>query len=172
MRFTGLILLLALISLFSFSAEVETGGQDSTTGSKLDEATERLLRDEQLAHASLGIAVVDLATGQIVKTVNASRSLVPASLMKITTTATALEVLGAEHRFETQLCYTGQIVDGTLNGDVLMVGAGDPSLGGGRPDGVPDLDALLNRWADAVAKAGIRAISGGGDWRGVARPGS
>ena len=129
--------------------------------STLDRATETLLRDEQLAHAALGIAVVDLASGEAIKSVNAGRSLVPASLMKVPTTATALAVLGADFRFETELCYAGAIDgEGTLRGDLLIVGGGDPSLGAGRPGNTLDLDGVLDRWARAVADAGIRRVEG------------
>ena len=126
----------------------------------LDAATERLRKTAGLERAHLGIAVLDVATGATVASLNDSRSLVPASLMKVTTTATALEVLGGEYRFETQLCHSGEVVDGTLRGDLVIVGGGDPSLGAGRPAGVPELDALLDRWADAVTRAGIRRIEG------------
>ena len=145
------VLLLLLLTLATLFASGQTA---------LDAATERLLRDEQLAHATLGIAVVDANTGQLVKSLNASKSLVPASLMKVPTTATALSVLGEDYRFTTQLCYSGRIIDGTLEGDLHIVGGGDPTLGGGRPEGALDLDELLARWVAAVRQAGIRAVSG------------
>ncbi len=134
--------------------------QNTWSQSKLDSATERLMRDEQLDHATLGIAVIDLETGSILKSLNSSRSLVPASLMKLTTTATALDVLGESYRFETQLCYTGTISGGVLAGNIYIVGGGDPSLGAGRPEGALELDQLLERWVAAVARAGINRIEG------------
>lgn len=126
----------------------------------LQTATNRLASDPQLEHGALGVAVVDLATGELLAGENPGRSLVPASLLKVTTTATALEVLGADHRFETRLAYTGDIDDGTLQGDLLIVGGGDPSLGAGRPEGVPELAQLLRRWTDAVRAAGVTRVEG------------
>ena len=148
-------LLIALIGALGVQLSPKLVAQTS-----LDRATETLLKHDGLAHATLGIAVLDLSSGSTITSLNAGKSLVPASLMKVTTTATALEVLGGDYRFETQLCYNGSIVDGTLRGDLIIVGGGDPSLGAGRPDDVLDLDAVLARWADAVEQAGIRAIEG------------
>lgn len=127
----------------------------------LQRATDRLAADEQLAHGTLGVAVIDLGSGELLASANAGRSLVPASLLKVTTTATALEVLGPEHRFETRLAHTGTLgEDGVLRGDLLIIGGGDPSLGAGRPDGVLELDALLARWVNAVRAAGITRVEG------------
>ena len=128
---------------------------------ELQRATDRLAADDQLEHGTLGAFVVDVASGEVLASANPTRSLVPASLLKVTTTATALAVLGPDFRFETRLAHTGAIEpDGTLRGDLLVVGGGDPSLGAGRPEGVPDLAALLRRWTDAVRAAGIRRVTG------------
>lgn len=127
----------------------------------LRSATDRLAADGQLAHGVLGVLVVELESGEVLASENPSRSLVPASLLKVTTTATALEVLGPDHRFETTLAHTGTLgEDGVLRGDLLIVGGGDPSLGAGRPAGVPDLAQLLDRWTGAARAAGIRRIEG------------
>jgi len=134
--------------------------QSSALVARLDAASEALLSNEQLKHARLGIAVVDVKSGRLLKSVNPSASIIPASLMKVVTTATALEVLGEQHRFTTELCYSGTLTNGVLTGDLLIIGGGDPSLGGGRPNGALDLEALLDRWASAVQSAGIKEIKG------------
>ncbi len=152
-------LLLLLFSLLTISTE-HSYGQNDALVKRLDAATEKLRDNQQLKHASLGIAVIDVASGRLLKTSNASSSLIPASLMKVPTTATALQVLGEDYRFTTELCYSGSIQNGVLNGDLLIIGGGDPSLGGGRPNSALDLSALLARWADAVEAAGISSIKG------------
>lgn len=152
-------LLLLLTTFLSLNADY-AAGQNEALVKRLDAATTKLRSNDQLKHAALGIAVLDVESGRILKTSNASSSLIPASLMKVPTTATALKVFGEDYRFTTELCYSGSIQDGVLNGDVLIIGGGDPSLGGGRPSGALDLDALLARWADAIQRAGIKSIKG------------
>lgn len=53
---------------------------------------------------------------------------IPASLSKIPTAGAALAELGTEFQFETKVWYTGQIQDGTLNGDLFLEGGGDPAV--------------------------------------------
>ena len=131
-----------------------------TADERLAAATAALLDDELLRNATVALAVVDVRTGRIVESYQATRSQVPASLMKLTTTATALAALGAGYRFQTDLCYTGRIVDGGLEGDLVIVGGGDPTLGAGRPEGALALEPLLTRWVEAVRALGITRVSG------------
>lgn len=156
MRIPPFILLLLLLPF----AIQPSAAQSSTLSAQLDAATKKLLANSQLAHASVGIAVIDVESGRLLKSVNPSTSIIPASLMKVVTTATALDVFGEEFRFTTELCHTGTVTNGVLNGDLLIIGGGDPSLGGGRPDGALALDALLDRWATAIQAAGITHIQG------------
>ncbi|MFK8054484.1 MAG: D-alanyl-D-alanine carboxypeptidase/D-alanyl-D-alanine-endopeptidase [Saprospiraceae bacterium] len=156
MRISTLVLFLFVLCFAIQDGEA----QNSNLVSRLDAATDKLLSNEQLKRASVGIAVIDVESGRLLKSVNPSASVIPASLMKVATTATALEVLGEQHRFTTELCYSGAITNGVLTGDLFIIGGGDPSLGGGRPHGALDLKALLARWANAVQSAGITSIQG------------
>ncbi|HEX6257758.1 MAG TPA: D-alanyl-D-alanine carboxypeptidase/D-alanyl-D-alanine-endopeptidase [Euzebyales bacterium] len=75
-----------------------------------------------------GVAVID-ATGRSLNSVRAQRPLLPASTMKLLTAAAALRILGPDHRFVTRVYATGPIDDaGTLDGDLVLVGGGDPVL--------------------------------------------
>ncbi len=132
----------------------------STANERIAKATVALLDNELLRNATIALAVVDVATGQIIESHQATRSQVPASLMKLTTTSTALAALGSGFRFQTDLCYSGRIVDGELQGDIVIVGGGDPTLGAGRPAQALDLDGILKRWVGAVQAVGIRRIAG------------
>lgn len=113
-----------------------------------------------LKKASWGFAMRSLRTGKLLLGRDGYRCLAPASTQKVVTTAAALRLLGPAYRVHTRLAYTGQITDGVLKGDLLVLGAGDPSLGSGRfgPDSEPE--AVLRRWASRVAGAGIRRIEG------------
>ncbi|MCB1172261.1 MAG: D-alanyl-D-alanine carboxypeptidase [Leptospiraceae bacterium] len=94
--------------------------------------------------------VVSLKSGRLVLAHNPRLPLMPASSVKILTTIAALEILGPEHRFETRLAYDGSIADGTLQGNLYLIGGGDPELE------AADLDEMIRH----LHTAGIRQISG------------
>lgn len=77
---------------------------------------------------SIGYKVVDLDTGETLVENNPDQVLVPASIQKLITTATALNVLGENHTYQTKLYYKGEIVDSVLNGDLYIIGGGDPTF--------------------------------------------
>lgn len=85
----------------------------------------------------------------------------PASTLKLLTTAAALHALGPHHRFQTQL-YISNLPDeqGTLNGNVIVRGGGDMTLGSKRVSGAQDYGVVLAQWVDALEQAGIKRING------------
>ncbi|MCA9727005.1 MAG: D-alanyl-D-alanine carboxypeptidase/D-alanyl-D-alanine-endopeptidase [Candidatus Eisenbacteria bacterium] len=58
----------------------------------------------------------------------ASESRIPASVTKLITTAAALDLLGPRYHFQTRIARTGPLEDGTLQGDLVVIGNGDPFL--------------------------------------------
>ncbi|MEM1216095.1 MAG: D-alanyl-D-alanine carboxypeptidase/D-alanyl-D-alanine-endopeptidase [Bacteroidota bacterium] len=112
-------------------------------------------------HASLGVCVTDASTGEYLAGFQPNLSLIPASNLKAVTTATALGVLGGDYRFTTVLAYDGKLSeDGVLDGNLYLIGSGDPTLGSPEMEGVLGLPALLERWRLAVQRAGIRRVTG------------
>lgn len=76
-----------------------------------------------------GVLAVDAATGQPLYTRNAQQFFVPASNTKLFSTALALEKLGPEHRFVTRILADAPLsANGTLTGDLRLVGGGDPTI--------------------------------------------
>jgi serine-type D-Ala-D-Ala carboxypeptidase/endopeptidase (penicillin-binding protein 4) len=100
-----------------------------------------------------GIVVHSLTRDERLFELNARTLLVPASTSKLVTVATAAEAVGWDYRFETTLRGTGPIADGTLQGDLIVVGSGDPSIGGRAGDD-------LAPFVDALKALGIRRIDG------------
>ena len=96
---------------------------------RLAKAMEALQADTQMKHATVGLSVVNSQTGDKIFEVNAQTGLAPASCQKIFTSAAAMEILGPAYRYQTVLGYDGTINDGTLNGNLYIIGSGDPSLG-------------------------------------------
>ena len=106
-----------------------------------------------------GVIVVSLSSGDTLFWHNADRQLLPASTMKLFTSALALDRFGAGGRFETLVLRTGTVrADGTLDGDLVLRGAGDPTLGG-QPADDPTVSPMVVL-ARAVAAAGITRVTG------------
>lgn len=125
----------------------------------------RFLTSPELEGASLSLLVKDVKSGEVVYSHDSNRSLTPASVMKLVTTATALELLGKDYRFETILEYDGEIRNGVLHGNLYIRGGGDPTLGSSffaadRNTYHPDNNTFLPEWVDALTKAGIHTING------------
>jgi len=87
-------------------------------------ALSALQRDGALVSAS----AIDLDRHTVIGRLNAGTRLTPASLTKLITAAAALEVWPTDKMFQTQLLAAGEIHDGVLHGDLILRGAGDPSL--------------------------------------------
>src|SRR4030095_7103181 len=103
--------------------------------------------------ATWGIAVQSLARNQRLFDLNPQTLMVPASIAKLISVATAADAVGWEYRFTTTLRSTGSIEGGVLHGDLLVVGGGDPAIGGRGGDD-------FTTWVDALKNAGIHRIDG------------
>jgi len=110
-----------------------------------------------LANASIGIAVHDNQTGEELIRSEPQLSLVPASILKVVTTATALEVFGSDFRFSTLLSYSGIIRNDTLFGDLQIIGGGDPTLGSGY---FPESKSFQEKWIGILQSKNIKVITG------------
>lgn len=95
-----------------------------------DKRIRQVMERPEFAHALWGMEFYDLGARKTVAAVNRDRLFVPGSTTKLVTTGTALELLGADHRFRTRVYRTGPIRNGTLEGDLVLVAAGDPNLSG------------------------------------------
>ncbi|MDO5664929.1 MAG: D-alanyl-D-alanine carboxypeptidase/D-alanyl-D-alanine-endopeptidase [Bacteroidia bacterium] len=85
---------------------------------------QRLINNPALKHASVGVMVVDMNTGRTVVSYDEQKSLTPASITKVITSATALELLGESYRYATRVA-----LDENDPMRILVLGSGDPTLG-------------------------------------------
>lgn len=127
--------------------------------SKLESAYNNFSVDPQLRYGLSSLTVLNARTGEVVFAKGEAIGLAPASTLKTITSITAFRMLGDNFTWETLLGYTGSLSDGILNGDLILCGNGDPTLGSSRYD-QSRADVLLNRWLSAIKKAGIRGING------------
>lgn len=118
---------------------------------------DRLFGRSEFGRMQWGVQVQSLASGEVLYTRNAGQLMMPASNTKIVTLASAAEVLGWDFRYETRLIANGPIEGGTLRGDLLVVGSGDPSI---NSRGGASAVRVFEGWADQLAAAGIRRIEG------------
>jgi D-alanyl-D-alanine carboxypeptidase/D-alanyl-D-alanine-endopeptidase (penicillin-binding protein 4) len=126
---------------------------------KLSAAFNRLQADSQCKYASVSLTVLDANTGEQVFTGNPNMGLAPGSTLKTVTTITAFNLLGKDFKYQTPFGYTGTITDGTLNGDIILKGNGDPTLGSWRWENTTQ-NYVLNALVSALKKAGIKKING------------
>jgi len=124
--------------------------------SRLQREIETILAAPALTRSYWGILVRSAKSNNTLYSLNAGRLLMPGSTMKIVTLAAAAERLGWDYVYDTQLVAAGPIESGTLNGDLIVVGSGDPSI----LDGEAVASGVFADWAEALKANGIRTISG------------
>ncbi|MDD2773514.1 MAG: D-alanyl-D-alanine carboxypeptidase/D-alanyl-D-alanine-endopeptidase [Elusimicrobiales bacterium] len=112
-------------------------------------------------NAQWAVYVADADSGKVLFSQNPQSRLIPASTLKLFVTAAALSLLGPDYKFKTEVYAAADVSGGILHGDIAVIGGGDPSLGSTVIAGAPDYNAVVNSWAEAVEKAGIKEITGG-----------
>lgn len=125
----------------------------------LREEIDGILSTPPIDQVNWGIRVVDPERGLILYSRHANLKFIPASNMKILTTASALAILGTDYRYETTLLGVGSLQDQgrELNGDLLLRATGDPTLSERfYPSAMAPLDSL----ARGVWDSGIRSVTG------------
>ncbi|MGD9380401.1 MAG: D-alanyl-D-alanine carboxypeptidase/D-alanyl-D-alanine-endopeptidase [candidate division WOR-3 bacterium] len=109
-----------------------------------------IINQPELQHVQVGMIVIDLERDSVVYARECRRNLVPASNVKIVTSAAALTFLGRDFRFKTRLGLSGRRQRNKWDGDVIVVGGGDPSFG------LEDLEHFVTTLKDQ----GIASIAG------------
>jgi D-alanyl-D-alanine carboxypeptidase/D-alanyl-D-alanine-endopeptidase (penicillin-binding protein 4) len=121
---------------------------------------ERFISDTALLHSSVSVYIADTENGEIIAEYGSGKSLIPASVMKLITSAAAVELLGPGYTFKTTIGYTGSLnkKTGRLKGDIVIKGGGDPALGSKHfEDHYKDFTDI---WVSEIIKSGITKIDG------------
>ena len=132
---------------------------DVAVGNTLQERLASLLNGNVSRSSDVSVQIVDVANGQVVAERNPQLPLAPASNMKLFTTAAGLDLLHPEFQLTTTVFVRGTVdAAGTLDGDVRIVGKGDPTIGGRFHDG--HATSVIDDWAVDLKRAGIKTIRG------------
>lgn len=118
----------------------------------------QLLSDPAVANAFVGIHIESLHDGHALYSLQAHKLFVPASNMKLYTSAAALKLLGPDFTYKTVLTTDSTQSDSVLDGNLIVHGSGDPSISGRFNDG--DRLAIFRTWADSLKRLGITRIKG------------
>lgn len=114
--------------------------------------------DPNFSNAIWGVVVKSLKTGEIIYRRNADKLFIPASNMKLFTSAAALLLLGPKFMYETNFYVNGGLEKGVLKGDLIIQGSGDPTISNRFYEG--DQTKIFEDWADTLKAKGIWVING------------
>lgn len=160
------VVLLVLLNVGALAA-TESAAKKAPAKKSLSQQINSILADPELARAHWGIEVVEPESGKTIYSLNASQLFLPASNAKLFTTAAALAIAGPDYRFHTTVETTGKLdQNGRLQGDLAIVGRGDPNISGRvmpyqlKTERIAPHTQVLEEMADQVARKGLKIIDG------------
>lgn len=160
-----ILVLVILCSHSSFSQETGTATKQDTlpavsysTIPEFWNQMDDIFNDPNFSNANWGVIIQSLETGEYFYKRNEDKLFVPASNLKLFTTAAALVLLGPDYQYTTDIFISGKIDGSILEGDLVIVGYGDPTISGRFYNG--DMFKVFNDWADTLIALGIDEING------------
>jgi len=155
---TKLLFLSLIFSLFAACAPKPFVHSRKSALAQLRSKISYLIKDPNLGNAYLGIYIAAIDQSEVVFRLNEHKLLIPASNMKLYTTAVSLQKLGPNFRFKTRIFAEGMVQDSVLKGDLIIKGSGDPTISGRAHNG--DILFDFRSWADSLHAKGINKIDG------------
>jgi D-alanyl-D-alanine carboxypeptidase/D-alanyl-D-alanine-endopeptidase (penicillin-binding protein 4) len=129
------------------------------SGTTLEQRVQSLFNSAVARNSEASLLVTEVESGRVVAAHSADVPVAPASNMKLFTTGAAMRLLGPDFQFRTTVAIRGNVDPiGTLHGDALVTGRGDPTIGSRFHDG--DSTAVIRDWARELKKAGVKTIGG------------
>jgi len=156
-----LLVLFALILFIPASGNLPRAdaAQKRVTVGQLRDGIEKALAAKGLKNASVSILVKSLKDGSVIYENNPEQALMPASNLKLVTTATALEKLGKDYKYSTRFYLTASPDgNGVVNGSLIVKGSGDPNISG---RGQGSVITLLGNAVQQLKAKGVQKITGG-----------
>ncbi len=127
-----------LFYIFAFGALSVLGGKVQAQGLDVQETREVIRSAEQKYGGELAVSVVDCASNKEVFAYRPNERLTPASVVKVLSTGSALQSFGRGYRFPTLIYGTGRQKGRSYNGNIVIVGQGDPSIASNYIEGEED----------------------------------
>lgn len=153
---TAIVLLIALfMPAFACTAHSQA---DTGPGEALRRDLNAILDETALRPAHVGIVIESLSTGKRIYEHNGGKLFVPASNMKLFTSAAALLALTPDFRYETGLFTDGTVHSGVLRGNLIIRGSGDPTISGYFNDNNPLY--VFQQWAVKLKEMGVGEVRG------------
>lgn len=153
----GSLLLITALGLIALTIMGVTPAQASASG--LQARLGSVLAGSPLgSRAQISAAVIDLDTGKVAYSYNSDLALIPASNQKVLVTAAAFENLGLDFALKTDLRARGELKNGVLDGDLVLLGRGDPNISGRFHQG--DITYVLRKLVEGLKDAGITRVTG------------
>ncbi len=129
-----------------------------TTLPEFRDQLDDIFNDPNFSNAQWGVMIQSLETGEYFYKRNEDKLLLPASDLKLFTTAAGIILLGSEYRFSTNLFLKGSLDGSIWRGDLVVQGRGDPTISGRFYN--DDIFKVFNDWADSLSAYGIDEITG------------
>jgi len=158
------IIILFIISSFVYSQTIQKTTADTLPRARYSDIKEfskvldDIFNDPSFSNAHWGVVIQSLSTGEYFYRRNENKNFMPASNLKLFTTALALLQLGPDYTYKTTLYLNGKIKNEEIKGDLILRGVGDPTITGRFYNG--DALAVFNQWADSLINMGIETITG------------
>ena len=143
------------LAAIAFGVAVSVAG---SVQADLRKRIDAVLAGADARRMTVGVRVLELPAGKVLYSVRANEAFIPASNVKIITTASALHHLTPEFRFRTLIYADGTLAGGTLRGDLVIQGDGDPNISGRFHD--DDIAFIPRQWAQILRRRGFRRITG------------
>jgi D-alanyl-D-alanine carboxypeptidase/D-alanyl-D-alanine-endopeptidase (penicillin-binding protein 4) len=135
--------------------------------SSLAAKIQAVLDQPKMANAQWGVDVLDLETGRVIYSHDPDHLFIPASNVKLLTTAAALAIAGPDYRFHTTVESAGKLdTDGRLQGDLVIMGRGDANISGRvmpyqlKTERISPPTQVLQELADQLVAKGLKTVDG------------
>jgi D-alanyl-D-alanine carboxypeptidase/D-alanyl-D-alanine-endopeptidase (penicillin-binding protein 4) len=164
MKIKSVALLVLILINFSFSQVVNKPPVDTLPKVKYSDLKEfskvldDIFNDPAFSNAHWGVVIQSLSTGEYFYRRNENKNFMPASNLKLFTTALALLQLGPDYTYKTSLYLNGKIKNEEIKGDLILRGVGDPTITSRFYN--DDALTVFNNWADSLVNMGIEVING------------
>lgn len=160
-----------IIFVFIFFVSLNSNAQDTTiikqdslhlfsysTMSELRQQFDDIFNDNSFRNANWGVVIQSLENGEYFYKRNEDKFFVPASNLKLFTSAAGLLLLGSDYRFSTNILINGYQSGSTIYGDLIIQGRGDPTISGRFYNN--DINYVFDTWIDSLLDLGVTNIKG------------